>query len=91
MYNLIVSTYLHCKIRHARADAISRSGGSKPLKYVLTRAHTHTYMSQRSAVAMFTFVGILDDGVPRGGVAATGQFLAVFRTVGIVFVVVFLI
>lgn len=38
---------------------------------------------------MFTFVGILDDGVPRGGVAATGQFLTVFRTVGIVFLVRF--
>lgn len=35
--------------------------------------------------------GVLDDGIPRGGVAATGQFLAVFRPVGIVFVVVSLI
>ena len=43
-------------------------------------------MSRRSAVAMFTFVGILDDGVSRGGAAATGQFLTVFRTVGIAFV-----
>lgn len=51
----------------------------------------YIYMLQRSAVAVFTFVGILDDGIQRGGVAATGQFLTVFRTVDIVFAVVFLI